>query len=145
MQAVSGTGRQDSTATLAAGQILCSEACDMFHSLNLTNKWNIPQGHWAGAFVMTCYNCGLPDHTSYKCPKPCNYAKIKKAKEARAKAVGEGSASGGHCCGRGGGYGGGCEDDQTNTWEKWGAKNGPADPGTNIIQLMESRRGMDLG
>jgi hypothetical protein len=45
MRAVSG--KQDSNTTLAAVQKPCSNANDMFHTLNLTNKWNIPQGHQA--------------------------------------------------------------------------------------------------
>jgi hypothetical protein len=32
------TGRQDSSTTLAGVQTLCSEACEVFPSLNLTNK-----------------------------------------------------------------------------------------------------------
>ena len=39
------TGRRDSSATLARIQKICKEACEMFHSMNLTNKWNIPQSH----------------------------------------------------------------------------------------------------
>ncbi len=51
---------------------------------------------------------------------------------ARAKYIAEGHASGGCCCGRRHGCGqGGCEDDCTNTWGKWGAKSGPATPVTN--------------
>jgi hypothetical protein len=49
MRAVSG--RHDSTTTLAAVHKLCSKANEVFHSLNLTNKWNIPQSHQAAAFV----------------------------------------------------------------------------------------------
>ncbi len=65
------TGRRDSSATLAAVNKLCSEACEVFHSLNLTNKWNIPQGHRADAFIpVSCYNCGSPDHTADICPIP---------------------------------------------------------------------------
>ncbi len=37
------TGRRDSSATLAHIQRICQEACKVFHSMNLTNKWNIPQ------------------------------------------------------------------------------------------------------
>ncbi len=58
------TGRRDSSATLAHIQKICKEACEVFHSMNLTNKWNIPQSHRADAFLITCYNCGAPDHTS---------------------------------------------------------------------------------
>jgi hypothetical protein len=97
------TRRHDSSTTLAELQKLCSKACEVFHSLNLTNKWNIPQSHQADAFLTNCYNCGSPDHTSNKCPLPCNKAKITTAnKEACAKAVKEGRGSG---CG--GGHGGG--------------------------------------
>jgi hypothetical protein len=45
MRAVSG--KRDSNTTLAAVQKPCSKANDMFHTLNLTNKWNIPQDHQA--------------------------------------------------------------------------------------------------
>ena len=93
MQAVSG--RRDSNTTLAAVQKLCSEANDVFHSLNLTNKWNIPQGHQADAFGIVCFNCDSPDHTSDKCPHPHNEAKITKAKEACAKSIGKGHSPGG--------------------------------------------------
>jgi len=62
----------------------------VFHSLNLTNKWNIPQGHRTDASIpVSCYNCGSPDHTADVCPNPRDEAKIKKAKEARDKAVKE--------------------------------------------------------
>ncbi len=92
-------GKRDSSVTLAAIKKLCSEAVDYFHILNLLNKWNIPQGHRADAAVISCYNCGALDHTSDKCPKPCNEAKIAKAKEAHAKANAGGR--GGSGCGRG--------------------------------------------
>jgi hypothetical protein len=54
MRAVSG--KRDSNTTLAAVQKLCSKANAVFHSLNLTNKGNIPQGHQANAFGNVCYN-----------------------------------------------------------------------------------------
>ncbi len=57
---------------------LCSDANEVFHCLNLTNKWNIPQNHRADAFVTLCYNCRLPEHTSDKCSLPCNEAKIQR-------------------------------------------------------------------
>ncbi len=97
MRAVSG--KQDCNTTLAAVQKLFSKANDVFHSLNLTNKRNIPQGHRADAFGNVCYNCGAPDHTSNKCPLPHDEAKITKAKETRAKSVTEERGSGG--CGHG--------------------------------------------
>ncbi len=126
MRAVSG--KRDSNTTLVAVQKLCSKANDVFHSLNLTNKWNIPQGHQADAFGKVCYNYGALD-----CPLPRNEAKITKAKEARAKSVTEGCSSGGCGCGRGHGDGcGGCGGDRTNTRGKWGTNKGdPATPGTN--------------
>jgi hypothetical protein len=132
MRAVSG--KRISNTTLVAVQKLCSKANDMFHSLNLTNKWNIPQGHRADAFGNICYNCGAPDHTCNKCPLPRNEAKItKKAKEARAKSVTEGRGSAGCGCGRE--RGDGCGDhggDPTNTRGKWGTNKGdPATPGKN--------------
>ena len=76
------TGKRNSKGTLASVVKLCSEANDVFHSLNLMNKWNIPQGHWADAFGIVCFNCDSPDHTSDKCPHPRDEAKITKAKEA---------------------------------------------------------------
>jgi hypothetical protein len=131
MQAVSG--KRDSNTTLTAVQKLCSKANDMFHSLKLTNKWNIPQGHQADGFGNICYNCGTPDHTSDKCPLSCNEAKIKKTKEACTKSVTEGCGSGGRGHGRGRGDGCGCRGgDRTNTRGKWGTSKGdPATPGTN--------------
>jgi hypothetical protein len=129
MRAVSG--RRDSAATLAAVTKLCSEANEVFSSLNLTNKWNIPQYHRADAFVPICYNCGLPDHTSDKCFLPRNEAKIMKAKEASANSIAEERTSGGR--GRGCGHGGkgGCWGDRTNTWGKWGLNDGHKDPKSN--------------
>jgi hypothetical protein len=123
------TRRRDSSATLAHIQKICKEACKVFHSMNLTNKWNIPQSHWADAFLTTCYNCGAPDHTSDKCPLPRNEAKITKVKEARAKLVKEGHGGRGRGCGgdrsgQGGGQGG----DHTNTRNKWGANGSPKNP-----------------
>jgi hypothetical protein len=131
MQVVSG--KRDSNTTLVAIQKICSKANDVFHSLNSTNKWNIPQGHWADAFGNVCYSCGTPDHTSDKCPLPRNEAKTTKAKEAHAKSVTEGRGSGGlgHGCGRDDGHGG-HGGDHTNTQGKWGTNKGdPATPGTN--------------
>jgi hypothetical protein len=92
---------------------------------------DILQSHQADAFVTVCYKCGSPDHTSDKCLPP-NEAKIMKANEACTKSIAEGCASGGRSCvhRRGGGRGGGGKD-CTNTLGKWGAKGGPATPGTN--------------
>ena len=50
MQAVSV--KRDGTTSLAAVQKLCTWANDVFHSLNSTNKWNIPQGHRAVVLVL---------------------------------------------------------------------------------------------
>jgi hypothetical protein len=105
----------------------------MFHSLNLTNKRNISQGHQVDAFGNICYNCGTPDHISAKCPFPRDETKITKAKEAHAKSVTEVRDSGGCGHGRGCGDGcGGCGGDRTNTQGKWGTNKGnPATPSTN--------------
>jgi hypothetical protein len=101
------SGRRDSNTTLVAVQKLCSEANDVFHSLNLANKWNIPQGHRADAVGFDCDNCGSPDHPSYKCHLPRDEAKITKAKEARTKSNnGRGSCGRGRGRGRGDGRGG---------------------------------------
>ncbi len=112
MRAVTA-GRRNSSTTLTEVWKLCSKACEVFHSLNLTNKWNIPQSHQADAFITTCYNCGSPDHTTDKCPLPCDEAKMTKAKEAHAKAIKDG-----HGGGRGGSHGssshGGC-----GGWPGW--------------------------
>ena len=131
MQAV--TGKWNSKETLASVVKLCSEANIVFHSLNLTNKWNIPKGHRVDAFGIVCFNCDSPDHTSEKCSLPHNEAKITKAKEAHAKSIGEGPGSSGRGRGRGcgdrrDGHGG----DQNNTQGKRGATKGaPATPSTN--------------
>ncbi len=131
MQAV--TRKQNSKETLASVVKVCSEANDVFHSINLTNKWYIPQGHQADAFGIVCFNCDSPDHTSDKCPLPRNEAKITKAKEVCAKSVGKKHGSGGCGCWWGPGDGhGGHGGDQNNTRGKWGATKGaPATPGTN--------------
>ncbi len=98
-------GKQDSFITFAAIKKLCSKAGEFFHVLNLLNKWNISQGHQHDAAIISCFNYGTPDHTSDKCPQPCDVAKIMKAKEARARANADGH--GGPGCGRGGGCGSG--------------------------------------
>ncbi len=56
--------KRGSKTTLAAVQKLCSKANDVFHSLNMTNQWNISQGHRVDAFGKVCYNCGALDHAS---------------------------------------------------------------------------------
>ncbi len=143
MRAVSG--KRDSNTTLAAVQKLCIKANDVFYSSNLTNKWNIPQGHWANAFGNVCYNSGAPHHTSNKCPLPRDEEKITKAKEAYTKSVTEGCRSSGHGCGCGCGDGhGGRGGNRTNTWGKWGTNKGdPATPGTNksLVDGVEKQNG----
>jgi hypothetical protein len=142
MQAI--TGKQNSKETLETVVKLCSEANNMFHSLNLMNKWNIPQGHRADAFGITFFNCDSPDHTSDKCPLPSNGAKITKAKEARAKSIGKGRGSGG--CGHGQGHGdgpGGCGGDQNNTRGKCGATKGV--PVQIHLRVMELKRRTESG
>jgi hypothetical protein len=123
----------------------CSEANDMFHSLNLTNKWNIPQGHRADAFGIVCFNCDSSDHTSDKCPHPRDEAKITKAKEVRVKSIGKGPGSGsrGHGRGRGDGHSG-HRGDGNITRGKWGANKGaPSTPGTNtsLGDIVRQRNG----
>ncbi len=127
------TRKQNSKETLASVVKLCSEANCVFHSLNLMNKCNIPQGHRADALGIVCLNCDSPDHTSDKCPLPCNEAKITKAKEVRTKSIGKGRGSGGCGCGRGHGDGhGGRGGDRNNTRGKWDlTKGAPATPSTN--------------
>jgi hypothetical protein len=133
MQPVSG--KRDINTTLVAVQNLCSKANDVFHSLNLTKKWNISQGYWVNAFGSICYNCGAPDHTSNKCPLPRNEPKITKAKDICAKSVTEGRGSSGHGSGHGRGCGDGCGGrggDHTNTRGEWGTNKGdPSTPGTS--------------
>ena len=97
--------KRDSSIAFAAIKKLCSKASEFFHVLNLLNKWNISQGHQHDAAIISCFNYGTPDHTSDKCPQPCDVAKIMKAKEARARANADGH--GGPGCGRGGGCGSG--------------------------------------
>ncbi len=144
MQASSGS--LDSTTTLAAVHKLCSKANEVFHSLTLTNKRNIPQSQQADAVITVCYNCSSPDHTSDKCPLPCNEAKITKTIKVRTMSIDEGRASGGrgHGCRHGGGDCGGHGDDHTNTQGKWGAKDGPATLGTNTSMSdgVEKRNGL---
>ncbi len=125
--------KRDSSIAFAAIKKLCSKASEFFHVLNLLNKWNIPQGHWHNATIISCYNLRAPDHTSDKCPQPRNEAKITKAKEnfARANADGCGGRDHGRGAGRGSGRGG---KGGTNLWHnpcgKWGDK-GALDAATN--------------
>ena len=57
------TGKRYSSTTLAEVQKLCSEACEVFHSFNLTNKWNIPQSRRA-----TCYFAPLTTAAHWTTP-----------------------------------------------------------------------------
>ena len=82
------TGKRNIKDTLASVVKLCSEANGVSHSLNLTNKWNIPQGHRVDAIEIVCFNCNPPDHTSDKSSLPRDEASITKAKEACAKSIG---------------------------------------------------------
>ncbi len=123
-------GKRDSSITFAAIKKLCSEASEFFHVLNLSNKWNIPQGHRHDAGIISCYNCGAPDHTSNKCPQPRNEAKFTKAKEVCARANADARGGRGH--GRGGGHGSGQGGSggtnlRHNSCGKWGDKGAPND------------------
>ncbi len=97
-QAVSG--KWDITITLAAVQKLCSKASEVFHSLNLMNKWNISHDHWDDASGLVCFDCSTPYHTSDKCPLSHNETKITKAKEVHTESIAEGRGSIGCGCGR---------------------------------------------
>ena len=71
----------------------------MFNALNVSNSWNIPQGHMTEA----CFNCGDPDHGVPKCPKPLDQARIDKNKaEFSRTSGGRGDRGGRNTGGRGG-------------------------------------------
>ncbi len=89
------TNRNDSSHLIDI-KMLCKEANDLFNSLNVSNEWNIPKKHCVGA----CFNCGDPNHSVPKCPKPIDQNRIDKAKAKFSK-------NGGGHGGRGGGHGGG--------------------------------------
>ena len=83
-----------------------------FHSLNVSNHWNIPYNHQNGMAKVKgpCDNCG-GEHYSPDCPYSWDKAKIKKAKEKSADHRGGGGRNGGG----GGGHGGGIQGDR-NKW-----------------------------
>ena len=41
-----------------------------FHSLNVSNTWNIPSRH--KKLLVTSFNCDTEDHITPKCPLHCN-------------------------------------------------------------------------
>lgn len=95
---------------------LCKEANDMFNALNVSNNWNIPQGHRTDA----CFNCGEPDHGVPKCPQPLDQARIERNKAAFSKTGGGRGNRGGRGNGGRGGQGRGRGDgDKTYNRGKW--------------------------
>ena len=73
----------------------------MFNALNVSNSWNIPQGHMTDA----CFNCGDPDHGVPKCPKPLDQARIDKNKAEFSRTRGGRGDRGGRDNGGRGGQG----------------------------------------
>jgi hypothetical protein len=109
------TNRNDSTRLIDIKR-LCNEANDLFNSLNVSNEWNIPQKHRVDAF----FNCGDPDHSFPKCPKPIDQNRIDKAEAKFSKNGGSRGGRGGRCSGgRSAGRGRGDGGYQTNTRRKW--------------------------
>jgi hypothetical protein len=72
---------QNDSSRLIDIKKLCKEDNDLFNSLNVSNKWNIPQKHR----VDVCFNCGDPDHCVPKCPKPIDHNWFDKAKAEFSK------------------------------------------------------------
>ena len=54
-------------------------------SLNMSDGWNVPSGHWMGY----CYNCDVEDHTDQQCPNPCDKSRIGNSKKARNSGYGK--------------------------------------------------------
>ena len=115
--------RHDNARCLDRVKKLTLLASNSFHSLNVSNKWNIPSSrrhrHGMAQGHVSCDNCG-GDHYAPDCPHPRDEAKIKKAKEDRAAR----KANAGRGQGRGGGPGrgrGGGRGQQGR--QKWGSNN----------------------
>ena len=74
----------DNTSDVTLKQVLyiLEMANNSFHSLNVSNSWNVPKGHHAerGGFTLTCFNCGDP-HYLYECKKPREEDKISRNKQ----------------------------------------------------------------
>jgi hypothetical protein len=95
----------------------------MFHALNISMEWNIPQKYRIDA----CFNCSDPDHGIPKCPKPINQSRINRAKSNFSRSGGRRGGHGGgggrdgrdgHGNGRGSRCGRG-DGDKTNSRRKW--------------------------
>jgi hypothetical protein len=94
---------------------LCKEANEMFNALNVSNSWNIPQGHMTDA----CFNCGDPDHGVPKCPKPLDQARIDKNKAEFSRTRGGRGDRGGRDNGGRGGQGRGRGNGRSYNRGKW--------------------------
>ena len=96
--------RHDNRKCLERVKKLTLLASNSFHSLNISNQWNIPYNHWHG-MANRKYpfdNCG-GEHYALDFPHPHDEAKIKKAKKERKAHKGSGGYGGGHGGGRQGG------------------------------------------
>ena len=115
VQALEETSEKYSnSACLERVKKITTLAANSFHSLNVSNQWNIPSNRRHSVAVKgTCDNCG-GDHYAPSCPHPRDEAKIKKAKDARAASRGGGGRGGGR-----GGRGGGRSSDRS----KWSRNN----------------------
>ena len=71
-------------------------ASNYFHSLNVSNHWNVPSNHWnfMSKVKTPGDNCS-GEHYSPDCLHPCYKAKNKKAKEERAYCRGGVGCNGG--------------------------------------------------
>jgi len=107
-------------------------ASNSFHSLNVSNSWNIPSSRRhvvaQGRKPATCDNCD-GDHYAPDCTVPRDEAKIKKAKDdwaARKEKSQQGRGGGGYGGERGG-----------QQHKKWGDNNNSNNNNMGAIQTME--------
>ena len=91
----------DNTSDVTLKQVLhiLEMANNSFHSLNVSNSWNVTKGHHAarGGFTPTCFNCGDP-HYLYECKNPRDEDKIARNKQSHEdnNKEGNGGGQGGH-------------------------------------------------
>ena len=91
----------DNTSDVTLKQVLyiLEMANNSFNSLNVSNSWNVPNGHYAerGRSTPTCFNCGEP-HYLYEQKKPQDEDKLARNKQSHEdkKKGGNRGGQGGH-------------------------------------------------